>query len=52
MLFSPPVAEAPGTPDQDVHTVAGDVSMASKPSGPIWRTGQGAREERGENELL
>lgn len=24
MLFSLPVAEAPGTLDQDVHTVAGD----------------------------
>jgi len=24
MLFSSPVAEAPGTPDQDVHRVAGD----------------------------
>lgn len=24
MLFSSPVAEVPGTPDQDVHTVAGD----------------------------
>lgn len=35
MLFSSPVAEAPGTPDQDVHSGREMSPMASKPSGPI-----------------
>lgn len=50
-LFSSPVAEALGTPDQDVHTVGGDEANCQQTErahlGEGEAKGQGKREENG-----
>lgn len=48
MVFSSPVAEALGTPDQDVHAVAGDEAHGQQTERAHLEEGQGAREERRE----
>lgn len=51
MLFSSPVAEALGTPDQDVHTVAGDEPHGQQTERAHLKAGgakgNGKREENG-----
>ena len=51
VLFSSPVAEALGTPDQDVHTVAGDETHGQQTERAHLREvgakGNGKREENG-----
>lgn len=51
MLFSSPVAEALGTPDQDVHTVASDEAHGQQTERAHLREGgakgNGKREENG-----